>query len=279
MVNTAFFFHRKMFSPILQIITDVRLILCFQRSRMASAILELQCDKDRTLLCSMENFCPHKKHKNWGPVMGYPLTAKCTLSFTKPTSPFRGGRWDNIQSDLRLPFLLCLFLFPMVILEFPTGTVYVPLWSHRANWGSTCGYDAPHKSPSFKQKRCPLKWGPHPLPLRRRTKNKSGGAWWPRGWKSSQNSCRRRKIISATWISASRKWFSPWERSRWAPGVEEEERWWCQGLHSPTFCSQITLTQAQITLSSLSDSCCEEIPCLTTQWALQNLHSTQKRYI
>lgn len=65
----------------------------------------------------------------------------------------------------------------MATWELPTGTGYVPPRLRRASWVSTPDYNAPHKSPSFKQKKWPLRQGPQPPPLhRRRTKNKLADA-------------------------------------------------------------------------------------------------------
>lgn len=176
------------------------------------------------LSCALWKISAHMHNIKAGDLMlGYPLTAKRMVSFPKPVSTFRGGRWDNTLSDLGLPFLMHLFLLPMAIWEFPTGSGYIAPWSCRVSSVSTWYCDAPQKSLSFKQKKWPHRWRPQPLPLRcRRTKNMLADAWWPKGWKSLQNSCRQRKTISATWISASRKWFSPWETSRWVPGAEDE---------------------------------------------------------
>lgn len=71
------------------------------------------------------------------PVVGYPLSAKWMVSFAKHMSAFRGGKWDDTWSDLGLPFLMLLFLLPIVIWKFLTGTGYVPPRSHRASCGIT----------------------------------------------------------------------------------------------------------------------------------------------
>lgn len=144
-------------------------------------------------------------------MMGYPLNAKWMSCFGIPVSIFRRRRWDDTQPDLGLPFLVLIFLLAMAICP-PPMVMQGKLGEHVELWHSS------QISPSFKQKKWLHSWCPQPLCRRMK---KSAGAWWPGGWKSSQNSCRQRRTISATWISASRKWFSPWETSRWVPGAEE----------------------------------------------------------